>query len=321
MKKTLLIIPDYSKNTLADIGSHFYDLEIVKTITYKEFIELIAKSNDKDYEAVIIDNGRDVNKNALNIIIDYFSRLNIVIYLYKRLCYDVDGGDRINYLCCAETDEKSLNSVEVPIIYIAGNGTMGEIINCHIQLSQALSRKSLTPLNISNHPLSESIGYLNIESYLRESDIMLKRIKEEINTYISRSINDTDLIIISNMDDCIDKRACFQNININDLIKNLIPYDYVIYLVSMDNYNMEVIGNLYEKIRLITNSSFVNLFLSHYFSDCIKKNNFNNYLFANSLDYQKVLTKLNSENNLRIFDPLSVDDINRYCEIICANYC
>lgn len=172
------------------------------------------------------------------------------------------------------------------------------------------------PLNISNFSLSSKIGFLSLDNWILDSRTTISTIYQNIAEKLNIYTKNKDVVIISNVYECIN--ILDYAIDLNDIMKNIMPYDFVLYFMPLNPYSMKEITSIIEKVQVKTGCSSVDLSLSHYFYDLMKKNDELNYIKALDVEYNMILDGL-KDGLYEIYDGILYENVIEYVNKISDN--
>ena len=308
MHKTLLITSRRSYCFLSQLNSFITDIKIVLAIDFREYLnnKNIIKG---DFDSVLIDNEVTPNEAVIEDIVSKCIDENLQIYIYKPINLNDNWISKTISLTnennVSEADE---NTFSLPVIYIMGEAPMAEILSSHIVLSSCLNDNALKVANFSNIQFSEKIGfntYKQLISNFFENNILYYNYKK------TSFFDQKDLLILS--DGCYSWNFQSQSnmIPMNDICKNIIPYDYVLFYIPLDEYTQIELTRLKEKVQILTGCDKVDFCISHYFKDVLSGKD-EQYMCATDTDYINIKNSCSSSTDYFLYDGSSKSDLLLY---------
>lgn len=308
MSQTLLITLKHSYSILPKLYSYITDMNIVSVIDFGGFIKnkSIVTSN---FDSVLIDNEVYSNEAVISEIISICMDINLKVYTYKPLKTIEKWTNRVISLTFSYDNAKTVvNEFPIPIIYISGEAPLSEILSSHIELCSCLSVNSLKIINFSNIPCANKIGFNTYEQYCGEFLEGTNWRYDYEKTHLS---DENDLLIISDGQFSWNYQIQENVIPMNDICKNITPYDYVLFFIPLDEYTQTELTMIKDKITMLTGCNKVDFCVSHYFKDVLSGRN-EQYMLSTHNDYASIKNSCLLETDYFLYDFESSSDILSY---------
>lgn len=309
MHKTLLITSRRSYCILPRLNSFLTDMKIVLEIDFVEYLNNKNIIRSGEFDSVLIDNEIDVSEAMIQGIVSQCIDSDLIIYTYKPINSKDNWASKIIPLTSNNNVlQVNDNTFTLPVIYIMGEAPLSEILACHIGLSLCLRDNGLNEANISNIAFAEKVGFNNYKQLVEcffEKDPLSYTCKET--SFFAQK----DLLIMSDGGYSWNYQSPSNRIPMNDICKNITPYDYVLFYIPLDEYTQFELARLIDKVQMLTCCDRVDLCLSHFFKDVLNGKD-ERYMYATDHDYINIKSRCYSSTDYFIYDGNSRSDLLSY---------
>lgn len=214
-----------------------------------------------------------------------------------------------------------IKEIDIPVIYICGEGIECDQLEFHALISNALCKKGMKVLNISNSFKASLLNfeYFDIEKIAsNERGDEIKRVNEWIVGL--QDEQKADVIVLSNIEGVIplDIEDTSSYGVENHFLKYAVPFDYVVFSTYTNLIELMRMDEFSDYLSAVLNEKEIYYAISRHCYD--KTNNHISIFYVNDEDYRSCLDRTKTRGHKNVMALCDLESINNFVERVVCEY-